>query len=60
MFGNFERILRKMRRGYYHEYTVLTPRARNRGAKWIVCGRPLRRVDNCYYSDDHHTTSFNF
>ncbi|MCM2492025.1 ribonuclease [Burkholderia glumae] len=56
VFGNFERILPKMRRGYYHEYTVPTPRARNRGAKRIVCGGPLRRVDNCYYTDDHYAS----
>lgn len=56
VFGNFERILPKQRRGYYHEYTVPTPRARNRGAKRIVCGGPLRRIDNCFYSDDHYTS----
>ena len=26
------------RRGYYHEYTVPTPGARNRGARRIICG----------------------
>jgi ribonuclease T1 len=56
VFGNFERILPKMRRGYYHEYTVPTPRARNRGARRIVCGGPLQRVDNCFYSDDHYAS----
>ncbi|AOJ67688.1 MULTISPECIES: ribonuclease [Burkholderia] len=56
VFGNFERILPKMRRGYYHEYTVPTPRARNRGARRIVCGGALRRVDNCYYTDDHYNS----
>lgn len=56
VFGNYERILPKMRRGYYHEYTVPTPRARNRGARRIVCGGPLRRVDNCYYTGDHYNS----
>ncbi|AHI78165.1 ribonuclease family protein [Burkholderia thailandensis USAMRU Malaysia  len=56
VFGNYERILPKMWRGYYHEYTVPTPRARNRGARRIVCGGPLRRVDNCYYTDDHYNS----
>ncbi|KAF1030118.1 MAG: Guanyl-specific ribonuclease Sa [Burkholderia plantarii] len=56
VFGNYERILPAKRRGYYHEYTVPTPRARNRGAKRIVCGGPLRRVDNCFYSDDHYAS----
>ena len=58
VFGNRERLLPAHRRGYYHEYTVPTPRARNRGARRIVCGGPLQRTDNCYYSDDHYT-SFN-
>ena len=58
VFGNRERLLPAHRRGYYHEYTVPTPRAHNRGARRIVCGGPLKRTDNCYYSDDHYT-SFN-
>jgi ribonuclease T1 len=58
VFGNRERLLSPHRRGYYHEYTVPTPRSRNRGARRIVCGGPLQRIDNCYYSDDHYT-SFN-
>ena len=56
VFGNFERLLPSHRRGYYHEYTVPTPRAKNRGARRIVCGGPLRRTDNCFYSDDHYTS----
>ena|ERR1700758_4820550 len=58
VFGNYERVLPAHRRGYYHEYTVPTPHARNRGARRIVCGGPPQRTDNCYYSDDHYT-SFN-
>jgi ribonuclease T1 len=58
VFGNRERLLPPHRRGFYHEYTVPTPRSRNRGARRIVCGGPLQRTDNCYYSDDHYT-SFN-
>ncbi|MEM5438452.1 ribonuclease [Paraburkholderia phymatum] len=58
VFGNRERLLPPHRRGYYHEYTVPTPHARDRGARRIVCGGPLRRTDNCYYSDDHYA-SFN-
>jgi ribonuclease T1 len=56
VFGNYERMLPSHRRGYYHEYTVPTPHARNRGAKRIVCGGPLRQTDNCYYSDDHYAS----
>jgi len=53
-FGNYERALPMHRRGYYHEYTVPTPRARNRGARRIICGGPLRRIDNCFYTGDHY------
>jgi ribonuclease T1 len=56
VFGNRERLLTQHKRGYYHEYTVPTPRAHNRGARRIVCGGPLQRTDNCYYSDDHYTS----
>ncbi len=56
VFGNRERLLPPQRRGYYHEYTVRTPRVRHRGARRIVCGGPARQTSNCYYSDDHYTS----
>jgi ribonuclease T1 len=56
VFGNFERLLPRQPRGYYHEYTVPTPRAKNRGARRIVCGGPLKQVDNCFYTDDHYNS----
>ncbi|MEA3122884.1 MAG: ribonuclease [Paraburkholderia sp.] len=56
VFGNFERLLPQHVRGYYHEYTVPTPHARNRGARRIVCGGPPRRTDNCFYSNDHYNS----
>jgi ribonuclease T1 len=56
VFGNFERLLPQHARGYYHEYTVPTPYARNRGAHRIVCGGPPRRTDNCFYSNDHYNS----
>ncbi len=52
VFGNFEKRLPKHPRGYYHEYTVKTPGARNRGARRIICGQPTE----CYYSDDHYAS----
>ena len=52
VFSNYEHRLPQHPRGYYHEYTVKTPGARNRGAKRIVCGVP----PECYYSDDHYRT----
>jgi len=53
-FGNRERLLPAMPRGYYHEYTVATPSASNRGARRIVCGGELRSPDVCYYTQDHY------
>jgi ribonuclease T1 len=57
VFGNRERILPKKPRGYYHEYTVITPGARNRGARRLVCGgKPPSTPDVCYYTGDHYST----
>jgi ribonuclease T1 len=57
VFGNRERILPPKARGYYHEYTVKTPRARNRGARRIVCGgQPPNRPEACFYTDDHYAS----
>jgi ribonuclease T1 len=56
VFKNFERELPARPRGYYHEYTVTTPRSRDRGARRIVCGGPPRSVDDCYYTGDHYQT----
>ena len=52
VFKNYERVLPQQPRSYYHEYTVKTPGARNRGARRIVCG-PL---PECYYTADHYQT----
>jgi ribonuclease T1 len=52
VFGNYEHVLPQQPRGYYHEYTVKTEGAHNRGARRIVCG-PVRE---CYYTDDHYRT----
>jgi ribonuclease T1 len=54
VFGNRERILPPKPRGYYHEYTVRTPGARNRAARRMVCGGPKTMPEICYYSDDHY------
>jgi ribonuclease T1 len=53
-FGNREKLLPAKPQGYYHEYTVRTPGARDRGARRMVCGGPVRTPDACYYSDDHY------
>ncbi|HMO45483.1 MAG TPA: ribonuclease domain-containing protein [Rubrivivax sp.] len=57
VFGNREKLLPASPRGYYREYTVKTPGARDRGARRIVCGgsRPTR-PDACYYTGDHYAS----
>jgi ribonuclease T1 len=52
VFSNREHRLPKRPRGFYHEYTVKTPGARNRGARRIICSV----VPDCYYTDDHYQT----
>ncbi|MFN7855806.1 MAG: ribonuclease domain-containing protein [Acidovorax sp.] len=56
VFGNRERLLPSKQRGYYREYTVKTPGARNRGARRIVCGGQPRVPDVCYYTSDHYAS----
>ncbi len=57
VFGNRERLLPSRARGYYREYTVKTPGARNRGARRIVCGgEQARAPEVCYYSADHYAS----
>ena len=57
VFGNRERALPANRRGYYREYTVKTPRSRDRGARRIVCGgQQPQRPDACYYTSDHYSS----
>lgn len=54
VFGNREKLLPAKPRAYYHEYTVRTPGARNRGARRLICGGPPTAPDLCYYTDDHY------
>ncbi|MCL2872719.1 MAG: ribonuclease N1 [Betaproteobacteria bacterium] len=55
IFGNREKQLPRKPRGYYHEYTVPTPGARDRGARRIVCGGEKPSApDHCYYTADHY------
>ena len=56
VFGNRERVLPAKPHGYYHEYTVPTPGAQDRGARRIVCGGPKTTPEACYYTDDHYRT----
>ena len=50
VFRNYERILPRRPRGYYREYTVKTPGARNRGVRRIISGE----VNEYYYTADHY------
>jgi ribonuclease T1 len=55
VFVNREGHLPKQRRGYYHEYTVITPRARDRSLRRIVTGgAPLTDPTQYFYSGDHY------
>jgi ribonuclease T1 len=54
IFGNREKQLPKQRRGYYTEYTVSTPGAKNRGARRLVVGGEPQTSYEIYYTDDHY------
>src|SRR5947209_3664626 len=56
VFGNRERMLPRATRGFYREYTVPTPGSRDRGARRIVCGGPLKAPSTCYYTADHYAS----
>ena len=43
-------MLPRHERGWYREYSVKTPGARDRGARRIVAGRD----GTLYYTDDHY------
>jgi guanyl-specific ribonuclease Sa len=51
---NWERRLPEHPGGYYHEYTVDTPGAADRGGRRIVTGGNPPEV--YYYSEDHYRT----
>jgi ribonuclease T1 len=50
VFGNYERMLPREPRGYYHEFTVRTPGSQGRGARRIVTGER----HETYYTEDHY------
>lgn len=57
VFLNRERLLPPQTRGFYREYTVKTPRSRDRGARRIVCGgKPPTAPAACYYTADHYAS----
>lgn len=50
IFQNREGLLPQKPRGYYSEYTVITPGSRDRGARRIIAGRK----GELYYTEDHY------
>lgn len=54
VFGNYEGVLPRQKRGYYHEFTVKTPKARNRGARRIIAGGNPQTSGEYYYTKDHY------
>jgi len=50
VFSNREGHLPSRKRGYYREYTVKTPGARDRGARRVVAGEG----GELYYTEDHY------
>ena len=55
VFGNREGHLPDQARGYYHEYTVVTPRVSHRSTRRIVTGGlPLTDPPQYFYTADHY------
>jgi ribonuclease T1 len=52
VFENREGLLPAEPSGYYHEYTVPTPGASDRGARRIIEGA----AGQLYWTDDHYRT----
>ncbi|HYH05962.1 MAG TPA: ribonuclease domain-containing protein [Thermoanaerobaculia bacterium] len=52
VFANREKLLPAKPRGYYREYTVPTPGAKNRGARRVVRGE----AGELWYTRDHYKT----
>jgi ribonuclease T1 len=50
VFSNYEGLLPQKGKGYYHEYTVITPGSPDRGARRIVAGQG----GEYYYTGDHY------
>jgi ribonuclease T1 len=50
VFSNNEHLLPREVSGYYHEYTVPTPGASNRGTRRIITGK----AGEYYYTGDHY------
>ena len=58
VFSNREHALPEKPRGYYREFTVKTPRVKNRGARRIIAGGPKNSAGQEYFYTDDHYASF--
>lgn len=56
VFGNYEGLLPRQSRGYYHEFTVKTPGSRSRGARRLIAGGSLASPREFFYTADHYAT----
>lgn len=55
VFSNREGHLPEQSRGYYHEYTVITPGSRSRSTRRIITGgAPLTNPGQYFYTGDHY------
>ena len=52
VFHNNGNVLPRNKDGYYHEYTVDTPGAKNRSTRRLITGSQRE----LYYTDDHYNT----
>jgi ribonuclease T1 len=52
VFDNRERLLPRQTRGYYREFTVVTPGSEDRGARRIITGSAGEK----YWTDDHYAS----
>jgi len=58
VFSNREHALPQKPRGYYREYTVKTPKVKNRGARRIIAGGAKNASSMEYFYTDDHYASF--
>jgi ribonuclease T1 len=52
VFGNLERVLPERPKGYYREYTVVSPGSSSRGTRRLVVGAQ----GDIYFTADHYQT----
>lgn len=52
VFENREKVLPRKQAGYYHEYTVKTPKSPDRGPRRLVTGD----AKELFYTDDHYAS----